>query len=83
MCLNEKRQDHWQQVLDNGRRLLDRAPRVLDHWVVSRASVRYLNLISKNPKAFGYSPKRVLDHWVVSRGSVRYLNLNSKNPKAF
>ena len=55
--------DHW-QVLDNGRRLWGTALKVLDHWVVSRVSVRYLNLISKNPKALD-TALRVLDHWRV------------------
>ena len=36
----------------------------MDHWVVSRVRVRYLNLISKDPKALD-TALRVLDHWQV------------------
>ena len=52
-------------------RVLDTALRVLDQWVVSRGSVRCLNLISKNPKVLD-TALRVLDYWVVSHGELSF-----------
>ena len=58
---------------------------MLDDWIVTCGSVRYLNLISKNPKALDTALRvldngrslldtalRVLDHWVVSHGKLSF-----------
>ena len=46
---------------------------MLDHWVVSRGSVRYLNLISKNPNALD-TALSVLDHRRVLDNGRRLLD---------
>ena len=46
---------------------------MLDHWVVDRGSVRYLNLISKKPKALD-TALRVLDLWKVLENGRRLLD---------
>ena len=51
---------------------------MLDHWVVSRGSVRDLNLISKNPKALD-TALRVLDHWRVLDNGRRLLDTDPRD----
>ena len=58
---------------------------MLDDWIVTYGSVRYLNLISKKPKALDTAlrvldngrrlldtPLRVLDHLVLSHGKLSF-----------